>query len=129
MGKTIMIVEDEQSYHDIYKIILKERDYETIHAYDGDEALAIMEEKKPDLIIIDLLLDLVTGDTFFLYIKGMPEYSHIPVIFLSSCSKNRIKSLKQIDPGLVFFNKSELTKEKLLEEIDKKLLTPTLTGK
>ncbi len=74
MSKTIMIVEDDQSFHNLYEEILEGSDYEIIHTYDGDGALTKLEEKKPDLIILDIVLDMMTGDTFFLYLKGMPGY-------------------------------------------------------
>ena len=120
MGKIIMIVEDEQAFHDLYTMILEDTDYEIIRAYDGDEALARLEEKKPDLIILDILLDLVTGDTFFLYIKGMPEYADIPVIVCSSFSAKAYKNLKEMDPNLVFLEKP-FTKEQMIEEIKAKI--------
>lgn len=120
MGKTIMIVEDEQSFQDLYAMMLEDTDYEIVRAYDGDEALSKLEEGKPDLIILDILLDLVTGDTFFLYIKGMPEYANIPVIVASSFSPKAYKNLKEMDPDLVFLEKP-FTKEKLIEEIKAKI--------
>ncbi len=120
MSKRIMVVEDEQSFHDLYTMMLEGTDYEIIRAYDGDEALSKLQEKKPDLIILDILLDLVTGDTFFLYIKGMPEYANIPVIVCSSFSPKAYKNLKEIDPNLVFLEKP-FTKEKLIEEIEVKI--------
>lgn len=120
MSKRIMIVEDEQSFHDLYTMMLEGADYEIIRAYDGDEALSKLQENKPDLIILDILLDLVTGDTFFLYIKGMPEYANIPVIVCSSFSPKAYKNLQEIDPNLVFLEKP-FTKEKLIEEIEVKI--------
>ncbi len=120
MGKNIMIVEDEQAFHDLYTMMLEGTGYEIVRAYDGDEALSKLEEKKPDLIILDILLDLVTGDTFFLYIKGMPEYADIPVIVASSFSPKAYKNLKEMDPDLVFLEKP-FTKEKLIDEIKAKI--------
>jgi CheY-like chemotaxis protein len=121
MNKKIMIVEDEKAYHDLYRIILEGKDYDIIYAYDGDEAMQVLERNKPDLIILDMLLDMVTGDTFFLHIKGMLEYADIPVIIISAFSKKQYKNLKKIDPKLVYIEKTYLTKEKLLEEVEGKL--------
>ena len=56
MGKIIMIVEDEPAFHDLYTMMLEDTDYEIIRAYDGDEALSKLEEKKPDLIILDIMM-------------------------------------------------------------------------
>lgn len=120
MVKTIMIVEDEQSYHDLYTTMLEDTDYGIIRAYDGDEAMEKLEEKRPDLIILDILLDMVTGDTFFLYLKGMPEYADIPIIILSNTSRRDYKNLNKVDPNLVFLNK-KITKERLIKEIKAKI--------
>jgi CheY-like chemotaxis protein len=122
MNKKIMIVEDEKAYHDLYRIMFEGKDYDINYAYDGDEAMQALEQNKPDLIILDMLLDMVTGDTFFLHIKGMPKYADIPVIIISAFSKKQYKNLKKVDPNLVYIEKSYLTKEKLLEEVEDKLL-------
>ncbi len=122
MNKTIMIVDDEQHFHDTYTEMLEDTGYEVISVYDGDEALSKLEEEKPDLIITDIVLNMMTGDTLFLYLKSMPEYEDIPVIMASNVSSRPYESLKEIDPRLTFLQKAYLTKERLLEEIDKKLI-------
>ena len=120
MNKTIMIVEDEQPFHDLYAAMLEDTDYRIISAYDGDEALSRLQKEKPDLIILDLLLDMMPGDTFFLYLKGMPECADIPVIIISSQSKRDYKNLRDIDPCLIFLNKTA-TREELIGEIKAKI--------
>ncbi len=47
MNKTIMVVEDEQHFHDLYEVMLENTCYEIISVYDGYEALLKLEEKKP----------------------------------------------------------------------------------
>ena len=122
MSKKIMIVEDEKAFHDLYRIMFEGRDYDISYVYDGDTAMEKLEEDRPDLIILDMLLDMVTGDTFFLHLKGMAEYADIPVIIISAFSEKQYKNLKKVDPNLVYIEKSYLTKERLLEEVEKKLL-------
>ncbi len=121
MCKTIMIVEDEQNFHYLYTAILEDTNYRLIHAYDGDEALAKLEEEKPDLIILDSLLNTGTGDTFFLHLKSISEYLDTPVVMISVRSEKYIKILRNIDPKLVYIEKPYLTKEILLNEVEKKL--------
>lgn len=116
-----MIVDDEQSCHDHYEKMLRDTDYRIIRAYDGDEALAKLEEKKPDLMIIDMILDMMTGDTLFLYLKSMPGFDDIPVIMASSLSSRSYKNLKKIDPDLVFLDKAIIKKERLVKEIKAKI--------
>ncbi len=120
MSKSIMIVEDDQIFHDIYAEMLEGTDYRLIHAYDGDEALSKLEQEKPDLIILDIVMDMVTGDTFLLYLKSMPECADIPVIIISSQSKRDYKSLKDVEPNIIFLDKT-VTKDKLIEEIDARI--------
>ncbi len=120
MRKSIMIVEDDQSFHDLYTEMLEDTDYGIIRAYDGDDAWTKLEDKKPDLIILDMLLDMMTGDTFFLYLKGQPEYISIPVIIVSSFPKRKYINLMDVDPNLVFLDKT-VTKEKLIDEINARI--------
>ncbi len=115
-----MIVEDDQSFHDLYTEMLEDTDYGIIRAYDGDDAWMKLEDKKPDLIILDMLLDMMTGDTFFLYLKGQPEYTSIPVIIVSNFPKRKYINLMDVDPNLVFLDKT-VTKEKLIDEINARI--------
>ncbi len=105
----------------MYTMMFKGRGYNLIYAYDGNEAMQMLEDNKPDLIMLDMIMDMVTGDTFFLHLKGFQEFSDIPVIIISSTPQKQFKSLKKIDPNLVYINKADITKERLLEEVDKTL--------
>ena len=120
MAKTIMIIDDDQVFHDLYTEMLEDTDYRLIHVYDGDEALLKLEEEKPDLFILDMLMDMMTGDTVFLYLKSMPECGKIPIIVISGMPKRRYKSLKDVDPDVTFLDKT-VTKEKLIQEIKAKI--------
>jgi CheY-like chemotaxis protein len=115
-----MIVEDDQVFHDIYSEMLEDTDYRLIHAYDGDEALSKLEQEKPDLIILDIVMDMVTGDTFLLYLKSTPECADIPVIIISSQPKKEYKNLRDVEPNLTFLDKT-ITKERLIEEINARI--------
>ncbi len=123
MDEKIMVIDDEREFHEIYAIMLEGRGYSLTYAYDGDEAMQMLNDNIPDLIILDMIMDMVTGDTFFLYLKGFQAFSHIPIIIISSIPQKQYKSLEKVDPNLVYLNKAKLTKEILLEEVDNKLGT------
>jgi CheY-like chemotaxis protein len=120
MSKQIMIVEDDQSFHDLYTELLEDTDYKITCAYDGDEAMEKLEENKPDLIVLDMLLDLMAGDTFFHLIRNIPEYADIPVIVVSGYPEQAYAILKDKDPSLTFLNKTDVS-EKLIEEINSRI--------
>ncbi len=119
MAKKILIVEDEKPFHDIYEAMLEDKGYDIICAYDGGEAMEKLQQEKPDLIITDILMDMISGDTFVLYLKGMPEYADVPVIIISSMPQKQFNNLKEMDPKLVYLNKADLTTKRLIEEVDK----------
>ncbi len=124
MSKTIMIVEDEQNSHTLYETILEDTYYRIINACDEDEALSKLEEEKPDLIILDIVLNTVRDVLFFLYLRNISEYADIPVIITSILSEKYHKTLRIIDPKLVYIEKPYLTRERLLNEVEKKLCYP-----
>ena len=109
-------------FHDLYTEMLEDTEYRLIHTYDGDEALLELEQEKPDLILLDMLMNLVTGETFFLYIRSMSECKDIPVIIISSLPQRdyKYKNLRDMEPNLTFLDKS-FTKEELLGEIKTKI--------
>ncbi len=103
------------------KKVFEGKGYDIVSAYDGGEALEKVEQEKPDLIITDILMDMVTGDTFFLCLKGMRGCADVPVIVISAFSQKDYKSLKHIDPNLVYIEKLNLTEKILLKEVERKL--------
>lgn len=59
--KKILVVDDEKPISDIVKFNLVKEGYEVFTAYDGEEALEQVEEVRPDLIILDLMLPKIDG--------------------------------------------------------------------
>jgi len=120
MSKKIMIVEDDQSFHDLYTELLEDTDYQVTCTYDGEDAMEKLEYDKPDLIILDMLLDLMAGDTFFRLIRNIPEYIDIPIIIVSGYPEKAYVILKDMDKSLTFLNKTEVS-ERLIEEINSRI--------
>lgn len=56
MDKTVLVVDDEKPIADILQFNLAKEGYRVVTAYDGDEALEKVEEEKPDLILLDIML-------------------------------------------------------------------------
>ena len=82
MAKTILIVDDEKNIVDILSFNLKKEGYEIISAYDGEAALSIYNETRPDLILLDVMLPLLDG---FDVCKRIRESDNItPIIMLTA---------------------------------------------
>lgn len=98
--KTIMIVDDTEMNIDVLVEALQD-DYDIIVAINGLEAIELLEEQKPDLILLDIVMPVMDGYDVLITIKNNPQLKHIPVILLSaitdSDSKTKGFSLGAVD--------------------------------
>ena len=76
--KTIAIVDDDIHIGDMLTEVLTQEDYRVLRAYSGTEALYLLSENKPDLVLLDLMLPGLSGE------EVLPHISKIPVIVLSA---------------------------------------------
>ena len=82
----IMIIDDSTTIGRTAEIFLSDPIYEIIKAVDGLEGLSMIDEVKPNLIFIDIVMPKVNGIQTCQLIKRHPEYKKIPLVFLSSKS-------------------------------------------
>ena len=59
--KTVLVVDDEKPIVDILVYNLKKEGYNTLEANDGEEAVRLVIEKKPDLVLLDIMLPKING--------------------------------------------------------------------
>jgi DNA-binding response OmpR family regulator len=83
MAKTILIVEDEEAVRELEKFILEQQGYDVMEARDGLEGLAKAEFRKPDLILLDLMMPDVSGGRMFDEMKRHPTTSGIPIVVVT----------------------------------------------
>lgn len=76
--KTIAIIDDDIHIGDMLTEILTQEGYAVLRAYSGTEALYLLTQKKPDLVLLDLMLPGLSGE------EVMPYIHNIPVIVLSA---------------------------------------------
>jgi len=79
--KTILIVDDEKPIVDILVYNLQKEGYNTLEANDGEEAINIVFEKKPDLILLDIMLPKIDGLTVC---KKIRTSLNMPIIMISA---------------------------------------------
>ena len=76
--KNILIIDDDVHIGDMLSEALTREDYGVLRAYSGTEALLVLSSKRPDLILLDLMLPGLSGEEL------LPKISGIPVIVLSA---------------------------------------------
>ena len=91
MGKTILIVEDEQNIVDILSFNLSREGYDTLEAYDGKTGLQLALEQNPDLILLDLMLPEMNG--FDVCRKLREAGSAVPILMLTAREEETDKVL------------------------------------
>ncbi len=81
---TILVADDNPSIVNIVKTILEETGYGVRTADNGLEVISRLEEQKPDLIILDIIMPHMEGLEVLTRLKGIAETSSIPVIIITA---------------------------------------------
>lgn len=84
--KTILIVDDQADMLRLYRRMLasSKRDYKVIQAKNGQEALRILRQEKPDVVLLDLVMPKMDGWQFLKTRNNEPAFRNIPVIVTSA---------------------------------------------
>ena len=91
MGKTVLIVEDEQNIVDILSFNLEREGYDTLEAYDGNTGLQLALEQNPDLVLLDLMLPGMDG--FEVCRRIRETGSAVPILMLTAREEETDKVL------------------------------------
>jgi len=84
-SKKILIVDDDEDIVDSLTIMLESKGYEVIAARSGEQGMKLVEEQRPDLILLDVMMEkLTTGFHIGYELRKHPEHKSIPIIIISS---------------------------------------------
>ncbi|MFA4915299.1 MAG: response regulator [Syntrophales bacterium] len=104
-GAKILVIDDDPDIVEVLKITLEANSYRVITANNGKEGLAKVKETRPDLIILDVMMDTITEGFQTSYQLRSPdpkseytEYAKIPILMLTGVGeKMRMKFSPQTD--------------------------------
>lgn len=113
----ILVVEDNDLNRDMLTRRLQRQGYETRVAVNGEEALLIVDQYKPDLILMDMSLPVMDGWEATRTLKKNASTSRIPVIGLSAHARD-VDIIKGLDAGCDAYETKPLDMPRLLEVID-----------
>ncbi len=133
-SKRILVADDSVMTNKITSDILKKAGYEVIDAFDGEEALMLIQQKKPDLLLTDIVMPKMSGLDICGIIRDDPAYNLMPIIILSTAGQEEDK-LKGLELGaddyiIKPFNDMELLirVKNLFKRIDRNRFANPLTG-
>jgi len=117
----ILLIEDERVLAEMYENKFDEAGYETDLVFSAEDALEYLKTKKPDLILLDILLPKENGIGFLGKLKEIAGTSQIPVVGLSNFDDPETKK-KAFQLGVKeYLIKTQYTPQELLAKIKKYL--------
>ena len=92
----VLVVEDEGAQREVLKYNLEAEGFAVVMAENGDEAMLLVAEEQPDLIVLDWMLPNVSGIEICRRVKSDPQTRQIPIVMLSARSEevDRVRGLE-----------------------------------
>lgn len=84
MGKQVLIVDDEPNIVQALEFLLSRRGLQVSVARDGGEALRMIEAGKPDLVLLDVMMPVMSGHDVCLRVRERADLRHIKILMLSA---------------------------------------------
>ncbi len=114
---TILVVDDHPDVVDILRITLESKGFNVRCAYSGKDLFAGLEELKPDLIILDIMMPVMDGLEVLTRLKGDLSTASIPVILLTAKVQYE-EVLKGYKTGADYYITKPFTSTQVLEGIN-----------
>jgi DNA-binding response OmpR family regulator len=120
----ILVVDDAPSIQKFIKANLEARGYRVVMAGDGKEALNLIEEELPDLILLDIMMPKMDG---FQVCKAIREWSEVPIVMLSA-RDSEIDKVKCLDAGADDYMTKPFALKELLSRVNAVLRRSQITN-
>ena len=114
---TILIADDEPNQLELMAFNLKSSGFICIKARNGEEALELIEENSPDLVILDWMMPNMSGIDLCRSLRSRPETKQLPIIILSARSEDSDKSLG-LDTGADDYISKPFSPKELISRVN-----------
>src|SRR5262245_7490911 len=115
MGKKILLVEDDFDTRYVLSLMLRTEGYEVVTAADGEGALSVAIEQKPDLVVADIALPGINGIELMKRMKRRDDTSSIPVFAITAYGPNTVNNA--LAAGAAFCLSKPLQFDDFLEQV------------
>ncbi len=121
-SKKIQIIEDKQSLRTAMKIKFENVGFEVIESVNGEDGLRDAFAKKPDLILLDIILPVMDGWGLLKMLRDDEWGKHVPVIILTNldADEKTMQNIVDYEPSF-YFIKVNWTMEDLLDKVKERL--------
>ena len=118
--KRLLLIDDDPNLILLVKDYLEFRGYEVITAENGREALEVLEQEIPDMIICDVMMPEMDGYAFVNQVRQDERTSWIPILFLSAKGKSQDK-IKGLNIGADVYMVKPFEPEELVAQVEASL--------
>ena len=118
MKKKILVVDDEKDVVFVISISLIRAGYTTIVAYDGLEALELITNEKPDLVILDIMMPKLDGYSVKNKLKEHPETKNIPVIVMTGKGNTKEAIILKEDTTIAHYFEKPFDMSELINKVN-----------
>ena len=87
MAKKILIVDDEPSIIVALQLLMEQNGYETLVAFSGEEAMEVVAQHRPDLILLDIMLPVVDGFEVCQRVREKAEWKDIRIVLVTALDR------------------------------------------
>jgi CheY-like chemotaxis protein len=115
--KTILIVDDDMILRQMYGARLEAEGYKIIFAGNGEEALKLAKEQKPDALILDIMMPKINGIDVLKTLRADSNTKEIPVVVLTALIQQIEEIKKVIGPKDSYLTKSETVPAEVVEKV------------
>ena len=122
---SILVAEDDADSRLMLRLFLEYHNYNVIEAKNGEEAVRLAEQEKPDLILMDLNMPVMDGVTAATIIRNFTEVSDVPIIAMSAYGEQGISlflNIQQLGNGYIEYITKPINLDSLAEQIETILL-------
>lgn len=85
--RKILLVEDDHTISRLYGTKLDLEGFQVMYSYNGLEGLRVLESFKPDIVLLDLMMPVMDGETFLRHFREKSEFQNVPVLILTNLSR------------------------------------------
>jgi DNA-binding response OmpR family regulator len=123
--KKILLVDDEPNIIMALEYALRKNDYDIFIARDGEEAISLLENLEPDLVILDIMMPKVDGYEVLTHLKENDKFKNTTQSIIISAKQKENDVQKALNLGAKNYIKKPFSMKKLVNTVNELLTTNT----
>ena len=117
MGKKVLVADDEPNIVTALEFLLQRNGYEAYIARNGDEALELVEQHQPDLVLLDVMMPLKSGYEVCQRMRERTDWRHIKIIMLTAKGRD-VEMSKGLSIGADLYITKPFSTQELMAKIN-----------